>query len=149
MRISYSRLSHSLTGERANKVEVAWEPSSETQGQPVGSGERARRKSSSTGERAPGYRLSPGYFQKFRRMPASDWAQKMFCIIVPNRRTVAPNVRTHERNWDQASQLCERKGSPSLPRSRFFWMSRNAPLRDIQKTVARETKVHRKLQIPT
>ena len=44
----------------------------------------------STGERAPGYRLSPNYFQKCKRMPAPDWAQKMLCIIVPNRRTVSP-----------------------------------------------------------
>ena len=29
-----------------------------------------------TGERAPGYRLSPDHFQKFKRMPALDWAQK-------------------------------------------------------------------------
>ena len=64
--------------------------SSETQGQSVGSGEKAGRKFSSTGERAPGYRLSPNYFQKFKRMPAPDWAQKMLCIIVPNRRTVSP-----------------------------------------------------------
>ena len=64
--------------------------SSETQGQSVGSGEKAGRKFSSTGERAPGYRLSPNYFQKFQRMPAPDWAQKMLCIIVPNRRTVSP-----------------------------------------------------------
>ena len=42
------------------------------------------------GERAPGYRLSPSYFQKFKRMPVPDWAQKMLCIIVPNRRTVSP-----------------------------------------------------------
>ena len=61
--------------------------SSETQGQSVGSGEKAGRKFSSTGERAPGYRLSPDHFQKFKRMPAPDWAQKMLCIIVPNRRT--------------------------------------------------------------
>ena len=60
-------------------------PSSETQGQSVGSGERAWRKFLSTGERAPGYRL-----QKFKLMPAPDWAQKMLCIIVPNRRTVSP-----------------------------------------------------------
>ena len=86
-------------------------PSSETQGQsvgsiitfilrewhlllwsilPSGSGERARRKFLSTGERAPGYRLSPSYFQKFKRMPAPDWAQNMLCIIVPNRRTISP-----------------------------------------------------------
>ena len=55
--------------------------SSETQGQSVGSAERARRKFSSTGERAPGYRLSPSYFQKFKRMPAPDWAQKMLSPI--------------------------------------------------------------------
>ena len=41
------------------------------------------------GERAPGYRLAPNYFQKFKRMPAPDWAQKVLCIIVPNRRTVS------------------------------------------------------------
>ena len=65
-------------------------PSSETQGQSVGSGERARRKFSSTGVRVPGYRLSPAYFEKFKRMSAPDLAQKMLCIIVPNRRTVSP-----------------------------------------------------------
>ena len=60
----------------------------------------ARRKFSSTGERAPGYRLSPSYFQKFKRMPAPDWAQKVLCIIVPNRRVVSPEfflwVRTRQ-----------------------------------------------------
>ena len=45
-----------------------------------------------TGERAPGYRLSPDHFQKFKRMPAPDWAQKMLCIIVPNLRTVSPEI---------------------------------------------------------
>ena len=64
-------------------------PSSETQGQSVGSGEKSRGKFSRTGERAPGYRLSPNHFQKFKRMPAPDWAQKMLCIIMPNRRTVS------------------------------------------------------------
>ena len=70
--------------------EVARSPSSETQGQSVGSGEKARRKFSTVGERAPGYRLSQNYFQKFKRMPAPNWAQKLLCIIVPNRRTVSP-----------------------------------------------------------
>ena len=51
-------------------------PSLETQGQSVGSGERARGKFSSTSKKAPGYRLSPNYFQNFKRMPAPDWAQK-------------------------------------------------------------------------
>ena len=64
--------------------------SSDTQGQSVGLGERVRRKFLSKGERAPRYRLSPSYFQKFKRMPAPDWAQKKLCIIVPNRRTVSP-----------------------------------------------------------
>ena len=50
----------------------------ETQGQSVGSVERAGRKFSSTGEGAPRYRLSPTYFQKFRWMPAPDWAQKNY-----------------------------------------------------------------------
>ena len=79
---SYSRPSY--------KKAICSSTSSETQGQSVGSGERARRKFSSTGEREPGYQLSPNYFQKFKRMPAPDWAQKMLCIIVPNRRTVSP-----------------------------------------------------------
>ena len=65
-------------------------PSSETQGQSVRSGEKAERKFSSTGKRAPGYRLSLNYFQKFKPMLAPDWAQKMLCIIMPNRRTVSP-----------------------------------------------------------
>ena len=64
--------------------------SSETQGQSVGSGEKAWGKFSITRKRAPGYRLSPNFFQKFKRMPAPDWAQKKLCIIVPNRRTVSP-----------------------------------------------------------
>ena len=50
----------------------------------VGRKLRARRKFSSTDKRAPGYRLSPNYFQKLKRMPAPDWAQKMLWIIVPN-----------------------------------------------------------------
>ena len=52
--------------------------------------EKAGRKFASTGKRATGYRLSPNCFQKFKQMPASDWAQKMLCITVPNRRTVSP-----------------------------------------------------------
>ena len=39
-----------------------------------------------------GYRPSPSYFQKFKRMPAPDWARRMLCIIVPNRRTVSPEI---------------------------------------------------------
>ena len=73
-----------------HKSQLAVNPSLETQGQSVGSGERAWQTFSSTGERASGYWLSPNYFQKFKRMPAPDWTQKMFCIIVPNQRTVSP-----------------------------------------------------------
>ena len=41
----------------------AYPTSSETHGQSVGSGEKAQRKFSSMGGRAPGYRLSPDRFQ--------------------------------------------------------------------------------------
>ena len=82
--------------------------SSGTQGQSVGSGEKARRKFSSTGERAPGYRLSPNYFQKFKRMLAPDWAQKMLCIIVPNRRTVSPEFFS----WVRTRRLLSRHTCP-------------------------------------
>ena len=64
-------------------------PSSETQGQSVGPGEKARQKSSSTGGKAPGYQLSPDHFQTVKRMLAPDWAQKMLCIIMPNQRTAS------------------------------------------------------------
>ena len=94
------------------RVFLAIIPSSETQGQSVGSGERARRKFSSTGERAPGYRLSPSYFQKFKRMPARDWAQKMLCIIVPNRRTVSPEFFLWVRTRRQLSCHTCPVGSP-------------------------------------
>ena len=58
-------------------------PSSETQGQSVGSREKARRKFSSTGERAPGYRPSANHFQKFKRILVPDWAQKTFVLLCP------------------------------------------------------------------
>ena len=65
-------------------------PSSETQGQSVGPGEKALQKFSSTSGKAPGYRLSPDHFQTVKRMLVPDWAQKMLCIIVPNRQTASP-----------------------------------------------------------
>ena len=84
-------------------------PSSETQGRSVGSGEKAGRKFSGTGKRAPaGYRLSPNYVQKFKRMPAPDWAQKMLCIIVPNRRTVSPEFFS----WVRTRRLLSRHTCP-------------------------------------
>ena len=95
------------------------EPSSETQGQSVGPGEKARRKFSSTGGRAPGYRLSQEHFQTVNRMLAPDSAQKMLwqCIIVPNRWTVSPElfswVRTPSRRLLSRYSCPVR--SPSFP----------------------------------
>ena len=57
--------------------------SSETQGRSVGPGEKARQKFSSTGGKAPGYRLSPDHFQTVKRMLAPDWAQKCFVLLFP------------------------------------------------------------------
>ena len=57
--------------------------STETQGQSVGSGEKAGRKFSRKGGRAPGYRLSSNYFQTFKRLLAPDWAQKYFVLLCP------------------------------------------------------------------
>ena len=84
--------------------------------QSVGSGERAGRTFSITGERAPGYRLSPNYFQKFKRMPPPDWAQKMLYIIVLNRRTISPEFFS----WVRTRRL--------LFQSRLVWLmhQRNA-----------------------
>ena len=87
---------------------------SETQGQSVGSGEKAGRKFSSTGERAPGYQLSPNYFQKLKRLAASYWAHKMLCIIVPNRRTASPEFFSWVRTRQLLSRNTCRARSPSL-----------------------------------
>ena len=54
---------------------------SETQGQSVRPAENARRKFTSMGGRAPGYRLSPDHFQMVKRMLAPDWAQKCFVLL--------------------------------------------------------------------
>ena len=42
------------------------------------------------GRKAPGYWLSLDHFQTVNWMLATDWAQKMLCIIVPNRWTASP-----------------------------------------------------------
>ena len=89
-------------------------PSSETQGQSVASGKKARRKFSSTGGRAPGYRLSPNYFQTFKRIPAPDWAQEVLCIIVPNRLTVSPEFFLWVRTRRLLSRHTCSVRSPSL-----------------------------------
>ena len=62
------------------------------------------------GGRAPGYRLSADHFQKVKRMLAPDWAQKMLCIIVPNRRTVSLEFSS----WVRTRRL--------FTRSRLVWL---------------------------
>ena len=77
-------------------------------GRSVGPGEKARRKFSSTFGKAPGYRLSPDHFQTVKRMVAPDYAQKMLCIIVPNRRTVSPEFFS----WVRTRRLLPRHSCP-------------------------------------
>ena len=104
---------------KARKIDLALSncvTSSETQGRSVGPREKARRKISSMGGRAPGYWLSPDHFQTVKRMLAPDWAQKMLCIIVPSRRTASPVFFS----WVRTQRL--------LTRSRLIWLmhQRNA-----------------------
>ena len=67
------------------------------------------------GGRAPGYRLSPDHLQSIKRMLVPDWAQKMLCIIVPNRRTASPEFFS----WVRTRLLLSRHScpvrSPSFP----------------------------------
>ena len=80
---------------------------------------KARRKFSSTSGRTPGYRLSADHFQAVKQMLAPDWAQKMLCIIVPNRRRVSPEffswVRTRRllslQTYRFVHQACSCKGN--------------------------------------
>ena len=67
-----------------------------------------REKFSSTGMRAPGYRLSPDHFQKLMRIPAPDWAQKMLCIIVPSWQTISPGIFS----WVRTRRLLSRRTCP-------------------------------------
>ena len=101
----------------------------EIQGQSVGPGEKARRKFSIMGRRAPGYRLSPDHFQTVERMRAPDWAQKMLCIIVPNRQTVSFEFFS----WVRTRRLLSRHScpvrSPSFPnqkRRNYRWVEKRS-----------------------
>ena len=99
----------------------------ETQGQLSGSGEKAGRKFSSKGGRAPGYRLLPNHFQKFKPILAPDWAQKMLCIIVPNRRTVSPEFLSWVRTRRLFSCNSCPVRSPSFPnqkRRNYWWVEK-------------------------
>ena len=79
------------------------------------------------GVRAPGYRLSPDHFQTAKRMLAPDWAQKMLCIIVPNRRTVSPEffswVRTR-RLLSNHSCLVRSLSFPNQKRRNYRWVEK-------------------------
>ena len=139
------------------RVFLAIIPSSETQGQSVGSGERARRKFSSTGERAPGYRLSPSYFQKFKRMPAPDWAQKMLCIIVPNRRTVSPEFFSWVRARRQLScHTCPVRSpretfifySPNQKRRNYRWVKKTFGMLSFNKKIKMRRRRESQIQPP-
>ena len=62
-------------------------PSSETQGQSVGSGEKEGRKFSLRAKKPLGTDSHRTISKNSSECQASDWAQKMLCIIVPSRRT--------------------------------------------------------------
>ena len=113
-------------------------------GDPAGavsrSGEKEGRKFSSKGGRAPGYRLSPDHFQKFKWMPAPDWAQKMLCIIVPNRQTHLPSsfrVFIHDGYCLDHSLSCS--CTKEMPQSGNFQFQIKSPS-DFKILSARKTK---------
>ena len=60
------------------------------------------------GGRAPGYRLSPDHFQTVKRLLVPDWAQKMLCVIMPDRRTVSPEFFS----WVCIRRLLSRHSCP-------------------------------------
>ena len=66
------------------------------------------------GGRAPGYQLSPHHFQRVKRMLSPNWAQKMLCIIVPNRLRAIPEFSSLAEQHISIRNLWE---VPPLPRS--------------------------------
>ena len=62
-------------------------------------------------------RKSPlDHFQKVKRMLRPDWAQKMVCIIVPNRRTVSPEFFS----WVRTRRLLSRDSCPGFVHQAFL-----------------------------
>ena len=53
-------------------------------------GRKGRTKVFKYGRKSPSVPTLTELFQKLKWIPAPGWAQKMLCIIVPNRRTVSP-----------------------------------------------------------
>ena len=97
---------------------VTPESPSETKGRSVRPGEKARQKFSSTGGKAPGYRTIT-----VKRMLAPDWAQKMLCIVMPNRRTVYSEFVSSYTTAIISLQLpCSFTGPTDCP-----WISEDAP----------------------
>ena len=90
--------------------------SSETQGQSVGLGEKAGRSFQLRAKEPLGtYSILTELFPKIQAMPSPDWAQKMLCIIVPNRPTVSSEffswVRTRRLFVRFFHQACACKGN--------------------------------------
>ena len=119
---------------RYSSIEL-WRPHPRRPRGDVRPGEKARRTFSSMGGKAPGYRLSPDHFQTVKQMLASYWAQKMLCIIVPNRRTASPEFFLWVRTWwlltclAHAPKKCTQSGN--------FQFDINSPF---QNTVYPKTK---------
>ena len=62
--------------------------------------------------RAPGKQVSPDHFQAALRMLAPDWAKKILCIILPNRRTVTSEslfYLSYISNWNIRNMFCSTK----------------------------------------
>ena len=79
------------------------------------------------GGRASGYRLSPDHFQTVKGMLAPNWAQKMLCIIMSNRRTVFPKFFSWVRTRRLLSCHSCPVRSPSFPnqkRRNYRWVEK-------------------------
>ena len=70
------------------------------------------------GERAPGYQPSPDHFQRVKRMLSPNWAQKMLCIIVPNRLRAIPEFSSLAEQHISIRNLWEVTPPAPDPRSK-------------------------------